>query len=531
MTRRDLVDHLSSEADDPLAATRWTLSQVRRVLAPDATIVEEDGRLKIDGDLRVDARDVLNGLWDDVTVEDAARGELLEGIDTGGSPQFERWLSIQRARVGTARVDAIRSRAAALVRSDALRALALAERALRLEPYDDALHEVIVECHLARGDRARAAEYVAATDLMYQRELGMPAPARLRRAIDRPAAVNTHLPDVRPDLEARAFMDIATGRAASGAWSDARELVSRAINLAAASGDRHIEVRGILSYLDIRTCQLGGGRQEWDPLLQRAVMLASEIGDPKLLCDVEIQRGRLSAIEGRFGTAEASLHRALATAVQLEDATRVAVAQRLLGTAETERGDHGAAEEHLRLAREHPVVRDPATAYLARLLVVMGSLEEAERVAEISCARLDEGEVAWAPLGVIQAGEVRLAHGDVDGAEYHFARALTIAKETGDVDWTVLSLRGLARVDRVRGRPERAATTLRSALDIPTSHPGCRRWCEAVVLTDLVEWERGADVRHVRRGLELALGGPMPDLASRLLAYQPSHTLSHTLAS
>lgn len=531
VARRDLVARLSSEADDPLAATRWTLSQVRRALAPDARIVEESAGLTLEGDVHVDARDLLNGVWDDATIDGATRGDLLDGVDATASPELERWLSIQRARVATARVDAIRARAAALVRTDPLRALVLAERALRSAPYDEALHEVIVECHLARGDRERAATYVAATEQLYRGDLGLAAPARLRAAIERPSAMVPQHPEVRPDVEARALMDIATSRLAAGAWSEARDITVRAISAAAANGDRHGEVRGIISFLNVRTCQLGGGRHEWDPMLQRATMLANEVGDPKLLCDIEIERGRLSAIDGRFGTAGASLRRALAMAVEHADAPRVASACRLLGTAETEWGDHAAAEEHLRRAQEHQMLRDAATAYLARLFVRMGRLDDADRIAGMSIARLDEGEIVWAPLGVIVAGEVRLARGDLAGAEERFARALVIAKETGDVDWTVLALRGLAHVDRIDGRPERALTTLRSALEIPNAHPGCRRWCEAVVLTDLVDWEEASDPAHLRRGLELATAGPMPDLAARLLPYQRSHTPAHTLAS
>jgi hypothetical protein len=41
-------------------------------------------------------------------------------------------------------------------------------------------------------------------------------------------------------------------------------------------------------------------------------------------------------------------------------------------------------------------------------------------------------------------------------------------------------------------------------------------WARAVILADLVELERGRDPAHVEAGLEVALAGPMPDLAERL---------------
>lgn len=527
--RREIVDRLWSDADDPLAAMRWTLSQVRKALAPDAAVVERQGALAVSGAFSVDARDALDGGWDGERIEDLARGDLLEGFDTFDATEFGSWLSVQRARVGTARLDAIRSGAASLVRTDPLRALELAERALAAEPFDDALHELVVECHLARGDVTRATEYMTAIERRYRHELDAPAPPRLRRALERPDA-GIARPLLRLDIEARVLLDTAAARAAAGAWDDARDMTTRAINAAAATGDGALEVRGIVSFLNIRTCQLGGGRAEWDPLLQRAFMLASDIGDRRLVCDVETERGRLAAIEARFGTAEASLRRALALAEELRDDLRVATARRLLGTSESERCDYASAEADLRAAAEHPERRSAALAYLARMLVRADRLEDAADVAERCAARMTGDGIVWGPLAIIQLGEVRLARGDLPGAAERFASALTIASETGDVDWTVLALRGLAQIDLRDGRPERGATTLRQALTITGKRPGCRRWCEALVLADLVECERGTDRAHVERGLHLTRTAPMPDLAARLLPFDLAHTPLHTVA-
>jgi hypothetical protein len=105
-----------------------------------------------------------------------------------------------------------------------------------------------------------------------------------------------------------------------------------------------------------------------------------------------------------------------------------------------------------------------------------------------------------------------------------------MARETSDPDWSALALRGLAQVDRREGRPERAATMLRQALDVVTTHLGARRWCEAVVLADLVELEQGADLSHLERALRLAASAPMPDVAAQLAPFARSHTPLHTVA-
>jgi DNA-binding SARP family transcriptional activator len=522
-TRRQLAERLWSEADDPLGAMRWTLSQVRKFLAPDATIVEENDRLSLAGDFSVDAADLLNGTWDPDTIDDVTRGELLEGTDAADAPDFERWLSVQRARIATARIDALRSCAAACLRSDPMRALQLAERALASEPFDDGLNELVVGCHVERGDVAAASRYVEATDALYRRELGVPIPPRLRRAAERRRA-DPSLPLLSLDLRARVLLETARARSAAGAWDDARDMTTRAIDAASASGDRALEVRGILSFLNIATCQMSRGAAEWNPLLQQAFTLANDLGDRVLLCDVETERGRLAAIEGRFGTAEAMLRRAFAVATDLGDDLRVATARRLLGASETERCDYEAAEHDLRAAAMHPERRAAAMAYLARLLVRTGRGDEVEDIADAADLWASADGIIWAPLALIASGEARLGRGDLVGASERFGSALAMARETSDTDWNVLALRGLALVDRADGRPERAMGTLRQALEAASTHRGCRRWCEAVVLADLVEWEQGEDLAHVERGLYLAHSSPIPDVATRIAPFARSRT-------
>lgn len=528
-TRRQLAERLWSEAQDPLGAMRWTLSQVRKTLAPDVAIVEEHDRLSLAGAFTVDACDLLKGTWDDDTIDEVTRGELLESTQAEGSPDFERWLSVQRALAATAQIDALRSCAAASIRSDPVRALRLAERALATEPFDDGLHELVVECHVERGDTEAATRYVEATEALYQRELGAPVPVRVRRALRRKRS-DPSLPLLRLDLEARALLQIADARCAAGAWDDARDVTARAIDAAATSGDRALEARGILSFLNIATCRMSRGPAEWNPLLQRAFALGRELGDAALLCDVEIERGRLAAIGGRFGTAEAMLRRGLRIATELGDALRVATARRLLGIAATEWGDHASAEMELRAAAERPERRAAAMAYLARLLALVGRLDEVDAIADDAANWTSWDAIVWRPLAIISSGEASLARGDVREASDRFGSALAITREISDPDWTTLGLRGLARVERQEGHRERAIAMLRQALDVATAHRGCRRWCEAVTLADLVELERGADRTHVERGLRLAMSAPMPDLAGRFSAFAAVHTPLHTVA-
>src|SRR2546423_1816829 len=318
-TRRELADLLWSEADDPLGAVRWSLSQVRKALTPPAEIGERDGRIKIDAEvLVVDAGELLCGEWDESSIDDLVRGELLEGMSFGEAPSFDTWLQVQRARTATAAADALRWAATLLSHRQPDRALALAERALRSEPLDEVLHELIVEIHTARGDRDRARTYVAGLARRYRDELAIEPPSSISRPLERPARSAAE-PLLHLDVQARALLDIARVRFGAGDFASARDIALRAARQAGESGDRALEARALILG---STSYTGGGlgtAREWTSHLQRALRLANELGDRATVAQIETERGRISAIEGRYGAAEASFRRARRLAEDIGD--------------------------------------------------------------------------------------------------------------------------------------------------------------------------------------------------------------------
>jgi DNA-binding SARP family transcriptional activator len=103
-TRQELAALLFSAADDPLAALRWSLLQVRRALTGLADVPEAHGRLSIAfaAGVEIDVPGVLSG---DVPLDEAKRlqsGELLAGLAFDDEPAFENWLLLQRSRVSAA---------------------------------------------------------------------------------------------------------------------------------------------------------------------------------------------------------------------------------------------------------------------------------------------------------------------------------------------------------------------------------------------------------------------------------------------
>src|SRR5262249_7822386 len=158
------------------------------------------------------------------------------------------------------------------------------------------------------------------------------------------------------------------------------------------------------------------------------------------LCDVDTHRGRMAAIEARYGTAEALLRRALAMATALNDPLRVAALHGVIANCEESRGDHDAAERDVRVAAAHPARRSMSSAYLAWILRARARWDEIEEIANSSELWASPEEIVWQPLALIASGEGRLARGDLAGASERYGTALTMARETHDPDWTVLAL-------------------------------------------------------------------------------------------
>jgi DNA-binding SARP family transcriptional activator/predicted negative regulator of RcsB-dependent stress response len=529
-TRRELADLLWSETDDPLGALRWSLSQVRKAVNPPAEIGERDGRIKIDAEvLVVDAGELLRGEWNEASIDDLVRGELLEGMSFGESPSFDTWLQVQRARVATSATDALRWAATMFSHRDPDRALALAERALRSEPFDDGLHELIVEIHTARGDRERARTYIAGLARRYREELAIEPPSSISRPLERPARSAAE-PLLRLDVQARALLDIAKVRYWAADFASARDIALRAARQAAESGDRALEARALILG---STTFTGGGlgtAREWTGHLQRALRLANELGDRATIAQIETERGRISAIEGRYGSAEASLRRARRLADDIGDTREAGLARAMLAVCDTDRCEYATAEKELREALPAIGWAADGMAFLARVLTRTGSTDEGKAFADAAVARAErEGLLPHLPGALIQAGDARLAEGDLRGATERFSRALTIAQEIKHPSWQALALRGVALIARAENDFVRARGLFQEALAREELGRG-HRWVVAAILADLVEIEDGKDRDHVERGLRIALAGPMPDLAERLRRFSSSHTPGHTVA-
>ena len=111
-------------------------------------LVEGSEMLSLAHAIAVDARDLA---------PEAAAGELLPGFDYSDCPQFDAWLTQQRARLRRAHLDALAARTAQLeTEGRYAEAIALAEQLAALSPFEEHAHRRLMHLHYLHGDRSGA---------------------------------------------------------------------------------------------------------------------------------------------------------------------------------------------------------------------------------------------------------------------------------------------------------------------------------------------------------------------------------------
>ena len=530
--RREIAELLWPDAADPLAAERWALLQVRRSLNGIATIEAVDGRLevRVDPGISVDALVLLAGAAGPEGAEELTRGELLAGMFFDDAPAYEQWLSLERQRLQSAQRDALRHGAMTLAPSDPERALRLVERALSFEPFDDSLHELAVDIHLAHGGRAAAETYAAAAERRYRADLGVALPDTVRRPLNRPQRASANpLVDLR--AATGALLDAAAARLDAGDYAGAVDAARRATGDAAASGDPGLESLALTTLAGALIHSVRGHDAEATGLLERALRLTETDG---LRAEIERELGYVSLLAADYGAAEAALRRAVGYATKTGTASGIGRALTLIGACESDRGDFDRAVgtlvegvDTLRAAGDRWEAF--AVSFLARAHLRAGRATEAHPLATRSVALARESRwLSLVPWCMAQEGEAAFRGDDPEAALRVFSEAFALGCEIGDPCWESMSLRGLALLDAAAGRTERARAMLRESVERCVRVSDTYRWVEAVVLTDLVDLELGTDRAHLDRALWLAHRGPMADLRERLRPFE-GQTLRQTL--
>src|SRR5215207_10888803 len=101
-SREWLAELLFSDADDPLNALSWNLSQLRRLLGPESSVAGEPVVLRLPPGTFVDVHALTVGTWMQAIDIPGLGQDLLEGKSFPACAGFEAWLLASRRHLAGA---------------------------------------------------------------------------------------------------------------------------------------------------------------------------------------------------------------------------------------------------------------------------------------------------------------------------------------------------------------------------------------------------------------------------------------------
>jgi DNA-binding SARP family transcriptional activator len=437
--RARLAALLFSDAADPLGALRWTLAELRRALGAPGALLGDPAAFDLP--VWIDVRALEDG------DPDLVRGELLEGVDPEAGAVFETWLAVTRRRLGGACEAILRAAALDELATGRPRdAAALAARSLALNPYDDALHELLVRCHARAGDAAAARRHAEACAERFARELGRrpdPAVARAAGEAEPPALGD----------RAAALGQLAAGRAAleAGAVQPGLECLRLACAEARALGDRAVLARALVALGSALVHALRSRDEEGAALLREGLAAAEAAGERAVAVEAARELGYVDVQAARHASAGRWLQRA--TALAETPAERAPVLS-IRAMALSDRGHYPAAAAlfgeavELALAAGDLQWAGWACALLGRVRLLCGDLDGARATLERSLGLIERaGWVAFRPCPESALAEVLIRTGDPSAGARLAEQAFAAGCRLGDPCWEALAARALALGD------------------------------------------------------------------------------------
>ncbi|BEP12237.1 hypothetical protein acdb102_05480 [Acidothermaceae bacterium B102] len=457
-SRPRLAELLFADADDPLAALRWTLSELRRAVGPELSLLGDPVTLSLDADvdlLRVTAANADPALLLQVS------GELLEGVEVQGCPEFEAWLMGARHRVTGTLAARLRQHTMALMATGRAKdAVAYASRVVALDPLEEGNHELLVRALAQSGDTAAALRQVASCEDLFDSRLGLrPSPALAAAAASAPGTQSA------PPLSGRAaaLSQLEAGRAAimAGAVDAGLQCLRTAVMEAARCHDNALHAKTLAALGGALVHAVRGRDEEGSLVLHEAIQAAQTAGDQDTAVLAYRELGFVEVQAGRRQTADSLLAKAQTLAVH-DDALAAILGVR--GMNASDQADYPAAfgylHESVDRAASSADHRQQAwsLSILARAHLLRAERSQAAAAVTQSIQLVQQQRwLAFLPWPQALQAELDLQAGDSESAADNLERAWTLACQLTDPCWEGMAARGLGLLHA--GRNEHASAT------------------------------------------------------------------------
>jgi DNA-binding SARP family transcriptional activator len=504
--RRELAELLFSDADDPLGALRWSLSALRRAIAPEGTIEGDPVRLDL-RDATLDLEVLLSSPLLEPSAADRLSAEMLDGIELSGAPAFESWLLVERRRLSAAAEGVLHEGALArLAAGETGDAVAMARRATTLNPLEEGNQELLVRCLAASGDREGARAQTEACEALFREELGVdPSPA-VRRAADSVTPFGGRS-EARP-AAARGLLEAGRAAIAAGATEAGLTSLREASEQAARTRDPALRAEALTALGIALVHAVRGWDGEGAASLHRALVLAEETDAREIAVTAHRELGWVGFMVGRHEQAVPHLERALELAERDDE---IAGVLGVWGSNSTDVADYpralaqlGESVERAERAGDRSQVAY-SEAMVARVRLLQGDLEEARARSDRAIATAgEENWLAFVPFPEAIRAEADRLGGDLAGAGERFERAFALGCSLEDPCWESMAARGLGLIAAEEGDSGEAARWLEEA------RTRCVRW------PDRWEWSHGYAL-EAAAGFAVSREDPRaPELVARL---------------
>ena len=487
VSRKHLAGLLFEDAEDPLSALRWNLSELRRLLGHTGlrgNVIE----LALEPSTFVDVDVVTRMPWAQALEVPGLDRELLEGMSFASSPSFEVWLATERRHIRATSEAVLREAALAHLAAGAMsQAADLASRLVRQNPLDENFQALLVRSLAAAGDGVGAARQVVACRELFKRELGVVPGAALAAAL----RTDTATPTARPSTgRAAALAQIEAGESAisAGALDAGLQCLRRAIVDADAAGDATLRARARVA-LGGALVHAARGRDEEGAMALHEALVVGQDAAPSLAAAACRELGYVEFLRGRYERALVWLARAAPLAgVDRAEQARIATVH---GSVLSDTAHYAPALAMLRdaegLATGVADFRQVAYALSmqGRLHLLQGDLPAATAALDRSLTLARQGWTAFLPWPLSLRAEVDLLCGDVDAASERFEHAFALGCQLGDPCWEGIAGRGLGRVAIARGDTQHAVEILVDAVARCVRLPDAYLWGKAYALDAL----------------------------------------------